>query len=258
MREAFSLVELSVVLVILGLLTGGILSGQALIRASQLRAITTEFSRYATATYAFRDKYFQLPGDINNAETIWGTQDAVAATCRTTASTSSLTCNGDGDSAIESTGTRSYEIYRYWQHLANAGLIEGSFNGTTTSANWGTVLGGNVPASKYPKGGWAVVSLLDVTQQGGFYTTMFQPKGATHWYEFGTNTSVTSYLNDALLKNEEAWNVDSKADDGMPGMGKITTFNNTRQSTCASSDTAASATYQLTQSAAACVLFFGF
>ena len=71
-RSAFSLVELSIVLVILGLLTGGILSGQSLIRAAELRSVTTEYSRYTAATYSFRDKYFALPGDMSNAESFWG------------------------------------------------------------------------------------------------------------------------------------------------------------------------------------------
>lgn len=57
-KRGFSLVELSIVLVILGLLTGGILAGQSLIRAAELRAVSTEYSRYATAVQSFRDKYF--------------------------------------------------------------------------------------------------------------------------------------------------------------------------------------------------------
>ncbi|PZP83692.1 MAG: type II secretion system protein, partial [Azospirillum brasilense] len=56
--HGFSLVELSIVLVILGLLTGGILGGQSLIRAAELRTISTDANRYITAAQTFRDKYF--------------------------------------------------------------------------------------------------------------------------------------------------------------------------------------------------------
>ena len=70
--QGFSLVELSIVLVILGLLTGGILAGQSLIRASELRAATAEYQRYATSIQSFRDKYMALPGDMTNATRFWG------------------------------------------------------------------------------------------------------------------------------------------------------------------------------------------
>ena len=72
MRSGFSLVELSIVLVILGLLTGGILAGQNLIRAAELRSVTTQFQNYHAAVMTFRDKYFALPGDMANAEDFWG------------------------------------------------------------------------------------------------------------------------------------------------------------------------------------------
>ena len=65
--KGFSLVELSIVLVILGLLIGGILTGQSLIRAAELRSVTTQYQGYVTAVNTFRDKYFALPGDMPNA-----------------------------------------------------------------------------------------------------------------------------------------------------------------------------------------------
>ena len=73
----FSLLELSIVLVILGLLAGGVLSGKSLIRAAELRTIGTERDRFRTAMYAFRDKYFMLPGDISNATSFWGWRQPV-------------------------------------------------------------------------------------------------------------------------------------------------------------------------------------
>ncbi|MGB1540395.1 MAG: prepilin-type N-terminal cleavage/methylation domain-containing protein, partial [Rickettsiales bacterium] len=66
-KAGFSLVELSIVLVILGLLTGGILGGQSLIRAAELRSVSKEYEKYQTAINIFKDKYFALPGDFNNA-----------------------------------------------------------------------------------------------------------------------------------------------------------------------------------------------
>ena len=253
--SAFSLVELSIVLVILGLLVGGILSGQALIRAAELRSVTTQYQKYIAATNSFKDKYFSLPGDMPNAESFWGQLSPVNATCYNTASTSALTCNGDGDGNISVTGTRSREIFRYWQHLANAGLAEGQYSGTKASvSDWSAVPGTNSPLSKLAGGTWEVLTKYDVVPQGGFYLNIFQPNNSTNWLAFVSVPAPTS----PILKPEEAWNIDAKLDDGLPGTGRITTFNNTQQSTCASSDVAASATYQLTQTVVACVLLMGF
>jgi len=60
-RHAFSLVELAIVLVILGLLVGGVLSGSSLIRASELRSISTQYTNYYTAVRSFRDKFLPCP-----------------------------------------------------------------------------------------------------------------------------------------------------------------------------------------------------
>lgn len=258
MRSAFSLVELSIVLVILGLLTGGILAGQSLIRASELRAAATEASRYVTATHSFRDKYFGLPGDITNAETIWTQLAAATAACRDTASTTAATCNGNGDGDINYSMARSREMYRYWQHLANAGLIEGQYTGSWDGVgSWNVVLGSNIPRSRIGDAGWAVLSRYDAMNQGGWYANIFIPSSSINFLILGSK-GTGSFVNSALLKNEEAWNIDTKMDDGRPGIGRVTTFNATQHATCASSDTAASATYQLTVSGNACVLLFGF
>src|SRR6478736_3210874 len=98
MRKGFSLVELSIVLVILGLLTGGILAGQSLIRAAELRAVGTEYGRYATATQTFRDKYLALPGDFKDATRFWNRLNS-NADCVTSSSTtvgSPGVCDGNG------------------------------------------------------------------------------------------------------------------------------------------------------------------
>lgn len=259
MKHGFSLVELSIVLVILGLLTGGILAGQSLIRASELRTVSTEYVRWAAATQTFRDKYSALPGDMINAERYWGQVAVADADCNTTASTGLPTCNGDGDGNVEVFSTRSREFYRYWQHLANAGLIEGSYNGIQPGAGvYGISPGTNAPGSKIASGAWTIYATADIILHGGWALNIFYPAGVTHFYHVGsTRGGSGGGLNGPLLKNEEAWNLDTKMDDGKPGTGKVTAFNNTQQSTCASSDTAASATYQLSVSGAACVLFLG-
>lgn len=164
MRHGFSLVELSIVLVILGLLTGGILAGQSLIRASELRAVSTEINRYQTARYTFRDKYFALPGDMRNATSFWGNADtgAMGGECAaplTDAGTGTQTCNGDGSGRMD----LALEERRVWQHMANAGLIEGSYSGVGTTM----VAGVNVPTSKLSANSYRILGEVPVYKSPG-------------------------------------------------------------------------------------------
>lgn len=209
--SAFSLVELSIVLVILGLLVGGILAGQSLIHAAELRSVTTSVDKYKTAMFAFRDKYFQLPGDMSNATSFWGT----GASCRS--NTTGGTCNGNGDGFILcSPDYTGCEITYATQHLALAGLIEGSIN-----PNW--------PATSTP----LTSDYLYATKykQAGLVPSYNNPYAAVYYDNFGNKT----YIRAALWKTlgyysgyatttfpcEDAWNLDTKMDDGKPGTGKV-------------------------------------
>jgi prepilin-type N-terminal cleavage/methylation domain-containing protein len=257
-RRGFSLVELSIVLVILGLLTGGILAGQSLIRASEMRAVINEYMRYKAAGQTFRDKYFALPGDMTNATSFWGTAGGAGndATCYNTVGTGTQTCNGNGDGMITTNdgGVTYGEEFRFWQHLANAGLVEGSFTGVAGSAGAiNSVIGTNVPKSRMGNGGWSelstgVVDGTNVTLFPGSYGNTVQvgsqtPSGRTGW---------------PLLKPEEAWNIDTKLDDGKPGTGMIMGDKPTSGNAplCTTSTDPSVATYNLGDSGIDCRLTF--
>ena len=218
--QGFSLVELSIVLVILGLLTGGILAGQNLIRAAELRSVSTEYSRYYTAVQTFRDKYFAIPGDFNEATKFWG-QAAAGASCATTSTGDERTCDGDGDGLYETigsvTGGTSHELFRFWQHLANAGLIEGSYTGIQASGGVNHSVGGeNVPKSKLNQGTW---NISNWDSPGG-NANNFDIAYGQH-LTFGKESSGGG-SGQPVLTPEEAWNIDTKSDDGLPGRGKVT------------------------------------
>jgi hypothetical protein len=81
----------------------GILVGKDMIRAAELRSITSEKDQIQTAVMLFRNKYLGLPGDLSNATAFWGTMPT--GTCSNTVAgasgaTGTQTCNGDGDSKI--------------------------------------------------------------------------------------------------------------------------------------------------------------
>lgn len=108
-QQGFTLVEIAIVLVIIGLILGGILKGQELIDSARVRSISTDLNGMRTAWFAFQDRYNALPGDFSNAATQID---------------SSLT-NGGGNGQIDSTG----ESAGVWEHLAQAGFISGSYDG---------------------------------------------------------------------------------------------------------------------------------
>lgn len=259
---AFSLVELSIVLVILGLLVGGVLTGRSLIRASELRTVTRDFQKYQAATQTFRDKYFGIPGDINNATAFWGSLGGTGLTtdtaCANAAPSAPLTCNGDGNGF-----SSNLEYPRYWQQLANAGLIEGSYNGcrltTCGNAKNNYVAGVNAPAGKIAN---SIIYIFSVGVFSSTTTTLF---GGEYGNALGIGGSAGSPnnvfpLSSYILLPEEAWNIDSKMDDGLPGTGRIiagkgdgtTTF----CTSVAGTLTDTGATYRLDVTNADCSLFF--
>ena len=266
-EQAFSLVELSIVLVILGLLTGGILTGQNLIRAAELRSILTEKDRFITATQTFKDKYLALPGDIPNATDFWG---AVAScTAGATGSTGTETCSGDGNGQIglivELVGdTYAYEEILFWQHLANAGLIEGKYPG----AGPGVAVLGQSGFPNRSSISYANQNVVTPESKAGnqVWYVDYTPAGANpKWgfaYDYGHRLYIgwlNSYPQRGKMKAEEVWSIDKKVDDGLPGSGKVLIddfYNCTTATSFSQINSPAGLTYNLAYTTEGCGLFF--
>ncbi|MGB1539754.1 MAG: prepilin-type N-terminal cleavage/methylation domain-containing protein [Rickettsiales bacterium] len=261
MKQGFSLVELSIVLVILGLLTGGILGGQALIRSAELRAITTEYDKYQTAINTFKDKYFQLPGDMTNAIAFWGDNTTHCDDGDATNNGSPGTCNGDGDGAMESSPAPSVEgeNFMFWQHLAYAGLIEGTYTGICgAGTRWNHDLGVNAPRSRLSSAGWGIngptnqptVDAYDLSSAGEYGNMLY----------YGGESANNTEPHAPVLTPEEAWNVDTKIDDGLPASGILVAFYWDDECGTAndggSADDDLDARYNLAESSVQCALAF--
>ena len=254
---AFSLVELSIVLVIIGLLVGGVLSGRSLIKAAELRKVGSDFMRFITATATFREKYFAIPGDMVNATQFWGIADGdgTDATCRDAASTDKKTCNGNGDGVnggAVSTTIQVIEYYRGWQHLSNAGLIEGGYTGAPKAPITGVggfedAIGVNIPKAPYTNAGYNMRSLN---------TSVYTPRPKDLWIGIASCCHSTQrYIELGVLTPENAWNIDTKLDDGRPGTGAAQVIQG-YWGTCATSGVAATAQYDLSKSAGECAFVF--
>src|SRR5438445_4889305 len=126
-EAGFTLVEIAIVLVIIGLLLGGILKGQEMITQAKIKNVINDFNGIAVAVTSYQDRYRALPGDDANATTRWTTQAPGKG-------------NGDGVilgfyNANDTTGTGGAPAYLkesslYCQHLRFAGFVPGLTTGT--------------------------------------------------------------------------------------------------------------------------------
>ena len=261
-RSAFSLVELSIVLVILGLLVGGVLAGQSLIRAAELRSLTTDTQRYIAATNVFRDKYFGLPGDMSNATAYWGKDGTNCPADTGNANATTGTCNGNGDGNVEfgAVNGGTGEAFQFWRQLALAGLIEGSYTGISGPGSAvNSVRGVNTPAAKPNNVGWnlqyATAASIIANATPNLYVLEYG-----NFLALGAKTSGTGGFGQAYAKPEDAWNVDTKMDDGKPASGMVIAkfWNNqcSGPNSGAATNTNYDASYRLTDTTAQCALLF--
>lgn len=256
MQRGFSLVELSIVLVILGLLTGGILAGQSLIRAAELRSISTDYQRYVAAINTFRDKYFAVPGDFKDATRFWQRQ-TTGADCVTNSSATgpvaSGACDGNGNGQIDFAAavSQSGESFQFWRHLATAGLLEGTYTGVAgPGATQDAIIGTNVPRSRMPNMGWSVRPLGHYGGDGSNFAAHYGNS-----VDFGTKLGTTGSTIGGGIKAEEAWNIDVKMDDGKPGTGKAIVYNrNVCSNSTSATDTASD--YALSYTGTECGFYF--
>ncbi len=124
-QSGFTLVEIAIVLVIIGLLLGGILKGQELINSAKVKNLGQDFRGVSSAIYAYQDRFHATPGD--DAAPANHVNGGVLATSGGTVGNARI--NG----AFNST-TQTDESYLVWQHLRLAGLITGTPD--TTSADY--------------------------------------------------------------------------------------------------------------------------
>jgi prepilin-type N-terminal cleavage/methylation domain-containing protein len=232
-RSGFTLIELSIVLVVIGLIVGGVIAGQSLMRSSQLQSIISDQAKYVEAAKQFREKYGFWPGDFPNATTSWGAM----TTCPPAAGSSSsgiLTCNGNGDSQINfqtnasGTTTNLNEAFLFWQHLTNAQLIEGKYTGIAGSGgNSDHVAGKNCPEGRGKGMGFGITYAGTIVGGNDIYgnsTSYFN-------YNYGHVLVVGGYSSGnlpvaAALSPAEAQGLDTKYDDGLPATGNVQTWAN--------------------------------
>lgn len=193
-EKGFTLVELAVVMVIIGLLIGGILKGQEMIANAQVAATVAQVKGVDAATSTFRDMYDALPGDISNATV--RINDCVAPCV-----------NGNGSSTIGGVpGTLAGENGVFWIHLNLADLLSG-VDGTATQ-----VYGQGLPVAK--AGGGLQVGYA----ANGVFGGLTAAGRGGHWIYLNGTPGVAAA---AALTASETARIDRKMDDGTPASGSV-------------------------------------
>ncbi len=120
LSKGFTLIEIAIVLVIVGLLLGGVIKGQELIRAARVRSLISEQEGVKAAFFGFQDRYKAVPGDYAS--------DSTNINCGTTAC-----ANGDGNGRIEVANAAGiHEDLLLWNHLSAAGFLNGSYTAASS------------------------------------------------------------------------------------------------------------------------------
>lgn len=114
-QQGFTLIEIAIVLVIIGLLLGGVLKGQELITSARVRNMISTQDGVKAAYFGFLDRFRALPGDYT------------AATTNITGVANFATNNGNGNGRVEAAGATVREDILAWEHLSKAGFINGTY-----------------------------------------------------------------------------------------------------------------------------------
>ena len=187
-QTGFTLVEIAIVLVIIGLLLGGILKGQEMITQAKIKNVVADFSGVSAAYYGYQDRYRAIPGDDAGAVARWAAAGLPAAPA-TGAYGNGIVSGG------YSTTTANEESRLFWAHLRSAGFVAGT--------------GQQQPFN-------AVTGLLGVQSGDGAVAP-----AATLLNVAGGNGFVGLIICSAGLPDKIAIAVDTQMDDGVSSSGTV-------------------------------------
>lgn len=215
-KSGFTLLELSIVLVVIGLTVGGITVGRELIRSSETQSIIKDKAEFATSVSTFKSRYRKYPGDLNNASAYW-----------------SSTVDGDGDGKIDYIGGGLGEEYYAWQQLTLAGMLEGNYEGAVDS----------LPISGLPNGVYRLSYQTNVYGYDGLLLSL-------------NAANPGDLANGPILSPAETYALDAKVDDGAADSGIVMGFNEEGVPGCVTNDYTAGSGDYLTGDDIKCKVFF--
>lgn len=232
-QRGFTLIELSIVLVIFGLLAGGVFVGLDLINAAKARSAITQIGSFNTAANQFEATYGGLPGDASMSK--FAQFVARPGTNR----------QGDQNHVVEpwvpNYNYQCGEVVMFWDDLANADLIKDVGGNLATVSTTNTCVPSTLTGSSI--GNFFPKSPLDgvyvaLGSEGGINEN---PTAGALMKEMGTFYILTGFNRienvdgrvnaDHIISPEHAYKIDSKTDDGKPTTGKVRSVRKTGNAT---------------------------
>lgn len=230
-RAGFTLVEMSVVIAIIGLLVGGVMAGASIIRSSELTTVMNESKLYINGFNNFVTKYGAPPGDLTDASTRW-----------------SGAHNGNGDGYVLS--STPAEQYYSLEHLSKAKMITAPLIADNSST---VQIGTNLPTMSVRS---VTLYFTHAADLSGYLVTGATAYWTGWYYHFAVlarQTNGSALGLGGFLTGREAAEVDSKFDDGMPGLGSIRTLVATSAPSCVTGATADVAVYNTATTSLSCM-----
>jgi prepilin-type N-terminal cleavage/methylation domain-containing protein len=211
-EQGFTLVELAIVMIIIGLLIGGILKGQELINNARVSSSVTQLKGMEAAINTFNDKYGARPGDIANPSVRLPNCPPAPAFCGTPGTGDGLIAYGVADVGAV---VAASESDRAFVHLATSNLLSGSGVDLANAAA--------ASAANYPDFNLTGKIVLGYYAGVGAVTGVSAAAGmpAGHYLMVGRGQAVSMAAGNVTIAANAAANIDRKMDDGQPNTGAV-------------------------------------